>query len=286
MAGDTVRGIGPMVRAWRERALLTQDELAERSLLSVRTIRRLERGAIGVRPRSASVRQLAEALGLHEEEQAALIAAVRSSSIPEPQVSTPVPPLRQLPAAPPQFTGRVADLARLERVADGTRTVMGIDGMAGVGKTHLALHAAHRWAQHYPDGQLFLDLQGCTRGAHPVRPGDAGGRLIHLLGVPDARIPDGLDDRAALYRSCLTGRRVLILLDNAAAEDQVAPLLPGSPGCLVLMTSRRRLNGLRAEAAHLGDRIPLRRATVLLGRIPLAGHAAGRPSSGCGVDAT
>ncbi|TQM36975.1 tetratricopeptide repeat protein [Pseudonocardia cypriaca] len=128
--------------------------------------------------------------------------------------------------------------------------VVTIDGMAGIGKTALAAHVAHRWSSRYPDGQLFLDLQGYTRGVRPVDPRDALGRLLRAIGVPGGQIPDDLEDRAALYRSCLADRTVLVLLDNAASEAQVLPQLPGSGGSLVMITSRRRLAGLDVTHAH------------------------------------
>ncbi|MEJ3657928.1 tetratricopeptide repeat protein [Actinomycetes bacterium KLBMP 9759] len=122
--------------------------------------------------------------------------------------------------------------------------ISAIDGMAGVGKTALAIHAAHRMSGRFPDGQLFIDLHGHTDGVPPVDAGVALDRVLRSMGVPGAQIPEHLEDRAALYRSLLAGRKVLVVLDNAASEAQVAPLVPGTPGCLVLVTSRRRLTGL------------------------------------------
>jgi DNA-binding SARP family transcriptional activator/tetratricopeptide (TPR) repeat protein len=180
--------------------------------------------------------------------------------------------VRQLPAPPPQFTGRAADLLALDevRAEAGPMTagpvVIAIDGMAGIGKTAFAAHAAHRWSSDFPDGQFFLDLRGHTRGVPPVDPGDALHRLLRSLGVPGANIPDGLDECAALYRSHLAGRRVLVLLDNAASESQVAPLLPGAAGCLVLITSRRRLTGLDLTHAHSLDLLPADDAVTLFVR--------------------
>ncbi|GAA0445248.1 hypothetical protein GCM10009531_40060 [Actinoplanes capillaceus] len=196
----------------------------------------------------------------------------------------------QLPAPPPAFTGRDGELARLTAPVDGADVLITvIDGMAGAGKTALAVEATHRIADRYPDGQLYLDLHGYSEGADPVEPADALGNLLHGIGVPPAQIPDGLDGRAALYRTRLVGRRMLILLDNAAGEDQVAPLLPGAPGCLVLVTSRRQLAGLdntrrlALETLTMADAVTLftRRAgghplelvtelADLCGRLPLA----------------
>jgi DNA-binding SARP family transcriptional activator/tetratricopeptide (TPR) repeat protein len=152
---------------------------------------------------------------------------------------------RQLPAPPQMFTGRVTELADLAKVHDvSTVVITAIDGMAGIGKTALAVQAAHQLADRYPDGQLFIDLHGYTQGVAPIEPGDALDRLLRALGIPGGQIPAGLDERAGLYRSKLADRRLLILLDNAATEAQLTPLLPGAPGCLVLVTSRRRLAGL------------------------------------------
>ncbi|MCP9949593.1 NB-ARC domain-containing protein [Actinomadura madurae] len=157
---------------------------------------------------------------------------------------------RQLPAASPVFTGRAGELTELTGLPDAGTVVIGsIDGMAGIGKTALAVQAAQRLAAHYPDGQLFLDLHGFTPGVAPLDPADALERMLRALGVPGEWIPAHLEDRSAMLRSTLAGRRVLLLLDNAADDVQVRPLLPGTPGCLTLITSRHRLAGL--DDAHL-----------------------------------
>jgi DNA-binding SARP family transcriptional activator len=151
----------------------------------------------------------------------------------------------QLPAPPPAFTGRSTELAQLDRPHDDADVVITvIDGMAGVGKTALAVEAAHRIAARYRDGQLYLDLRGYTEDAEPLEPAEALDHLLRGLGVPPAQIPAGADGRAGLYRTRLAGRRMLILLDNAASESQVASLMPGAPGCFVIATSRHQLAGL------------------------------------------
>ena len=116
-------------------------------------------------------------------------------------------------------------------------------GSAGIGKTALAVRLARRIAERYPHGQLFVDLHGHTPGMVPREPAEALDHLLRALGVPGPQIPADLDDRAALYRTRLADQKILILLDDAATETQESPL-PGGPGCLVLITSRRRLSGL------------------------------------------
>src|SRR5262249_27923524 len=124
--------------------------------------------------------------------------------------------------------------------------IAAVSGTAGVGKTALAVRWAHRAAGRYPDGQLYCDLRGFGTGGGTVDPADALRGFLTALGIPADRIPDGLAARAGLYRSLLAGKRVLVLLDNARDVDQVRPLLPGAPGCLVLVTSRDRLTPLLA----------------------------------------
>jgi DNA-binding SARP family transcriptional activator/tetratricopeptide (TPR) repeat protein len=185
---------------------------------------------------------------------------------------------RQLPAPPHEFTGRIRELAALDQVQDASTVVISaIDGMAGVGKTALAVHAAHRVAGDYPDGQLFIDLQGYTRGVEPIEPGVALDRMLRVLGVPGPQIPPGVQERAALYRTRLADQRMLIVLDNAATEAQVAPLLPGAPGCLVLVTSRRRLAGLDHTYTLSLDTLPVADAVSLLTRTVGAGRLGGQP---------
>lgn len=172
---------------------------------------------------------------------------------PAPVVAEEAPPRpapRTLPRDISDFTGRDEIIAELRRaVPDGdpragtAPVIVAIDGMAGVGKTTLALHLAHQLAERCPDAQLYLDLHGHSARA-PLEPARAVDTLLRQVGVPGDRIPEALEERVALWRSELSGRRTLLVLDNAAGSEQVIPLLPGQPGCLTLITSRRRLFGL------------------------------------------
>ncbi len=159
--------------------------------------------------------------------------------------TSPVP--AQLPTGVTGFTGRASGLAELDRAAPVTL----ITGMAGIGKTTLAIHWAHRVRDRFPDGQLYVNLRGFDPVQRVTSPREAIRGFLDALAVPPDRIPDDLEAQAALYRSLLAGRRMLILLDNARDAAQVRPLLPGSPSCLTLITSRHRLSGLVAgEGAH------------------------------------
>ena len=158
---------------------------------------------------------------------------------------------RQLPAGVRHFAGRDAEVSELDGLLadaadNGSPTVVAITGTAGAGKTALALHWAHRAASHFPDGQLHVNLRGYDPSGIPVSPAQATRGLLLGLGVPREEIPDTEDAQGGLYRSLLADRRALIVLDNARDADQVRPLLPGGPGCLVLVTSRSAMTGLVA----------------------------------------
>ncbi|WIV59223.1 AfsR/SARP family transcriptional regulator [Amycolatopsis nalaikhensis] len=167
---------------------------------------------------------------------------------PSPRPAAPA----QLPFDAAGFTGRQRELTALTAAARTHRAVV-VTGMGGVGKTALAVHWAHHGASRFPDGQLYADLRGYAAEA-PMRPVDVLRGFLVALGVPRDRLPTDLDEAAAQYRSFLGGRRVLVVLDNAADADQARPLLPGGPGCLVLVTGRDGLDGLVAVdgAARLG----------------------------------
>ncbi|MES5821817.1 BTAD domain-containing putative transcriptional regulator [Streptomyces sp. RG80] len=207
--------------------------------------RRLLADELGVDPRA----------GLRELQQRILQAdpALAEPSSPQPEpTAVPVRPA-QLPATVPDFTGRAAFVSELSDVlatAEGrVMAVSALAGIGGVGKTTLAVHVAHEARSAFPDGQLYVDLQGA--GSRAAEPETVLGSFLRALGTADSAIPDSLEERAALYRSVLDGRRVLVLLDNARDAAQVRPLLPGTAGCAALVTSRVRMVDL--AGAHLVD---------------------------------
>ncbi|WP_433260713.1 AfsR/SARP family transcriptional regulator [Actinosynnema sp. CS-041913] len=173
-----------------------------------------------------------------------------------PRQPSPVP--RQLPPAPPHFVGRADEMARLTSTltaaeGGGTVVISALAGAGGIGKTWLALHWAHHVVDRFPDGQLFVDLRGFSPDSLPLDPTVAVRGFLDALDVDPARIPTDPQAQTALYRSLVADKRMLIVLDNAATTDQITPLLPGSPTCTVIATSRRRLTTLisRHGAHHL-----------------------------------
>ena len=162
--------------------------------------------------------------------------------------STDWPVPRQLPANGFTFAGRAAELARLDAMASGTGTdaIAALSGTAGVGKTALAVYWAHRMVKRFPDGQLYVNLRGFDASAVPKSPEEAVRGFLEALGIAAQNIPANPTVQFDLYRSLLANRRVLVILDNARDTEQVRPLLPGSPGCMTVVTSRHDLTGLVA----------------------------------------
>jgi tetratricopeptide (TPR) repeat protein len=196
-----------------------------------------------------------------------------------PPSTPPVP--HELPADVPNFTGRKAELdqllATLIHEAAVSPTVVAIHGVGGVGKSALAVHAAHRLASRFPAGQLYVNLQGATAGLRPLSTGELVARLLRGLGVEGRDIPVDVEEAAARFRSLVAGRRILLVLDNAVSAAQVRPLLPASPTCMALVTSRRVLATLDgAGQLHL-DALPPVEAVRLLGKLGGADRLAAEP---------
>lgn len=181
--------------------------------------------------------------------------------------------IHSLPADAANFTGRQAELDRLMQALPSRESTGGvvridaIDGMAGVGKTAFAVHAGHHLAPMFPDGQLFVRLHAHTSARRPAEPADVLASLLLAIGVAPQQVPAGLDERAGLWRDRMAGRRTLLLLDDAAGSEQVRPLLPGTAGTLVLVTSRRRLAGLPEALAVSLDVLEAGEAARLFARL-------------------
>jgi tetratricopeptide (TPR) repeat protein/transcriptional regulator with XRE-family HTH domain len=272
---------GALLRELRAKAGLTQEELAAAAGLSPRSVSDLERG-VAQTARKDTARLLADALSLEGPDRTDFEATARG----RPQTPAPLPldtadtggtagataATRSLPRDTASFTGRETELRQLmEPVLDagtgGVVSIYAIGGMAGVGKTALAVHAAHQLASRFPDGQVFLQLHGHTPGQQPVHPEDALASLLLIAGVPAAQIPPGLETRTALWRDHLAGKKMLLVLDDAAGHEQVAPLLPGTGGSLVLVTSRRHLIALEDARSISLDTLSAGQAAKLLVRL-------------------
>ncbi|RKE16996.1 tetratricopeptide repeat protein [Streptomyces sp. TLI_171] len=263
---------GERLRRLREEREVSLAELARATHYSKSYLSRVETG--GRHGTEALAAACARALGVEVEllgpvGTPATPARVPAPHRPPPQATPEAPPqaspqapprapLRvpaQLPPAPGVFAGRGTALAELDsalaasraRWGEGGPRVWVVDGMGGIGKTALAVHWAHRARSCFPDGVLFSDLAGHGSSGAPREPGEVLDGFLRALGADAELIPPQLAERSALLRTMLAERRVLLVLDNAAAPAQVRPLLPGAPGCLVLVTSRTRMAGLVAR---------------------------------------
>ncbi|MEV4754562.1 tetratricopeptide repeat protein [Micromonospora sp. NPDC049559] len=283
-----VHSFGALLRESRRNAGLTQEQLAARASISSQAVGALERGTRRF-PHQHTITRLADALGLDGERRDAFTAAaVRPSSPPAAPTGEPhrgaLP--RQLPP-PAALTGRdqlVDEIAaRLRQTGAVDRHTVLLVGAGGIGKTALALAVGHRLAEEFSDGQLFADL----RGAHeqPVDPHVVVGRFLRALGVRPAEVPADPDERLASYRSLLAGRRMLLVLDDATAEEQVRPLLPPAEGCATIVTSRRHLGALLGAARWTVPALSTEDAPRLLARIAGAARIADEPAAAAVVAA-
>ncbi|GIF63551.1 SARP family transcriptional regulator [Asanoa ishikariensis] len=235
-AGRHAEVIGELVQATRDNPF--QERLHG---LLMTALHRSGRTAEALEVFAALRDDLADELGV---EPGAQLREVRSRVLRSTDESSPIP--RQLPADLPSFAGRTEALTTLDDIAPGVR-VAAIVGTAGVGKTTLAVHWSHRVRQRFPDGQLYVNLRGFDPGGGAVDPAEAVHAFLAALAVPPDRLHAGADAQAALYRSVIADKRILIVLDNARDAAQVQPLLPGASGCFVLVTSRTDLTGLVAH---------------------------------------
>jgi DNA-binding SARP family transcriptional activator len=235
----------PLREALAERLMLALYRCGRRgdALAAFRRLRQALRDELGVEPGA----ELAE---LHRSMLRGETRAERSA--PDRALIAVAPTPRQLPVAPPILVGRDEQIEALHALAARRGApVAVVTGMPGVGKTALVRYWAQRIAGQFPDGQLYADLRGFGPHPLPLPPGDALGGFLVALGIALRRLPAGTDARASLFRELLTGRRVLVVLDNAASADQVRPLLAGTSGSLTVVTSRRALSGLvTAEGAE------------------------------------
>ena len=278
MTDQPAPGFAGLLRESRVKAQLTQEDLAEAAGLSPRTVSDLERG-INRKAHKDTARLLADALGLIGPARARFEALARGRMPGGAGSGGTAVATRTLPRDIASFTGRQRELHELVgavAVPGGVVGIHAIGGMAGVGKTAFAVHAAHQLAPRFPAGQIFLPLHGHTPGQQPVEPGEALASLLLTAGVAAGQIPPGLEARMALWRDRLAGQQLLLVLDDAASSEQVRPLLPGAGGSLVLVTSRRHLTALEDATAISLDTLPPGEAAALLVR--LAGRAGLSPA--------
>ena len=282
-------GFGLLLRQLRDEAGLTQEELAGAARVSQRAVSDLERG-INRTARKDTALLLADALGLDGPARELFVLAARGRVSAAEALAAArggwagasAAATRALPRDIASFTGRGVELGRLmaqladAAAAGGVVGIYAIGGMAGIGKTTFAAHVAHQLADRFPDGEFFLPLHAHMPGQRLVDPADGLASLLLTAGLGAREIPPGLEARAGCWRDFLAGKKVLLVLDDAAGHEQVRPLLPGTAGSLVLVTSRRRLAALEDAAVLSLDTLPPGEAADLLARL------AGRPDLGAG----
>jgi tetratricopeptide (TPR) repeat protein/transcriptional regulator with XRE-family HTH domain len=285
VAEPPVVTLAALLRQLRSEAGLTQEELAEAARMSPRSISDLERG-IARTARKRTAQLLADALHLTDAARAQFDAVARGRAVPGisgARGEAAVP--RMLPRDIASFTGRQNELQALADAAiggaesGGLVSIYAIGGMAGIGKTALAVHAAYQMLPQFPDGQLFADLRGYTEGQAPAEPGEILDMFLRRLGVDAAELPASVDERSGMLRDRLASKRILMVLDNVATEPQVRPLLPGAGGSLVVITSRSSLAGLEIDQRIALDALPANQATELLASLIGPQRAAAEPEA-------
>ncbi|NUT35637.1 MAG: XRE family transcriptional regulator [Hamadaea sp.] len=293
---------GALLRELRRNTGLTQEQLAARASISAQAVGALERGTRRF-PHQYTLTRLADALGLDDVQRTAFTtAATRPSSAPRDlspaaevttALATPPAPLARVPRQLPRsatLTGRDAMVGEIvaslrDTVSAQAPTVV-LVGPGGIGKTAVALAAGHRLAGDFPDGQMYADLRGAHE--HPMDPHVVLGRFLRAMGVPAGEVPSDPDERLAAYRSLLADRRMLVLLDDAAAEEQLRPLLPPTGTCAAIITSRRQLGALlgvarrAVPALHPPDALRLLSITAGPARIAAERSAAAAVVEACG----
>ncbi|WP_346128544.1 NB-ARC domain-containing protein [Lentzea roselyniae] len=278
---------GDFLRFYRSRIPLTQEELAERTGLSMRAISDMERGRTQT-PQLRTVQLLVRGLRLQGEEAAEFTSLARAgrtrAAEAKPEVPAAVAAMSSytLPPVLIELTGREAERKEVDGfakdAASASRLQLAvIHGAPGAGKTALAVDAGHRLGSRFADGCVFLDLRGMDSA--PLPADRAAHRLLRAFGLEERQIPADADDKLALYHSMLRDRTVLLVLDNAVNEAQVRPLLASSPGTLVLVTSRNTMTGLDARHRLCVDMLPLDRSVALLGAVAGEHRVAAEPSS-------
>ncbi|HTZ26182.1 MAG TPA: helix-turn-helix domain-containing protein [Streptosporangiaceae bacterium] len=257
-------GFGEVLRGHRRAARLTLEQLAELSGVSARTLSDMERGR-SKGPQHRTVTALADALGLEGDARTQLVELARDGRLRD-HWARPAG-LCELPRLVDDFTGRTAELVWVSELvyaesAPGAGVVGLITGSGGMGKTTLAVRAAHTLRPGFPGGVFFLDLLGMA--PRPASAADALWQLLRALGVADEQIPGDVRERASVYRSLLRDRQALVVLDNAGSEEQVRPLLPAGGASRVLITAKRPLAGLEGVRRLILGPLALPEAAELL----------------------
>ncbi len=270
-----------LLRQLRDEAVLSQEELAAATGVGVRTLSDLSQ-AVAATAGKDTARLLADALNLTGNARASFESVARgraAAGVPAAlggevagQVGWQPRPGRFLGISPNLPAGHRSWASwwtqrHVLQAPPGVVAIHAIGGMAGIGKTAFAVHAAHQLAPRFPDGQVFLPLHAHTPGLRPLDPAAARASLLQTAGIPAAQIPPALEARMALWRDHVAGKQLLLLLDDAADSEQVRPLLPGTPGSLVLVTSRRHLTALEDARPVSLDSLEPGEATELLVRL-------------------